>query len=454
MSCLSHTIAQSDPSWQEMIDKIKQAPSLAWMILAALQLGRAIGVKVVEEILNERGQAPDGGGVCPACGQKLASKGLKGREMLTLLGLVKWRRRVRVCPGECESEPVVASDVSLGLVPYQRTSVEVQWLACALAVFVPFALAAELFQLLTGVKVESKSIWNWVQDRGQQAMTQLESQLDALAEGQLPDEEALAAATQVLPLLLGADGVMVPFRPKAGSAQGKTVWREVKVAILARLAHRLSRTGQQVAHLTQRRLVAVLGDIDALSARFWLEAVRQGVLRSPQVVWLSDGGRGFWRLFDDRFAPYAIGILDFYHAAQNLWKGSKVWLDGRTQRARDWFTAARRLLRQGQAATVLTDIQAALAQQGLPPSAYQTLTALYHYLDKHRDHIDYAKFNALGLPIGSGMVESACKWLIQQRFKGVGMRWSENGFNHLLHLRLAWVNGRFDELFLLALPPT
>ncbi|MUL39273.1 hypothetical protein BWI75_24000 [Gloeocapsopsis sp. AAB1 = 1H9] len=45
----------------------------------------------------------------------------------------------------------------------------------------------------------------------------------------------------------------------------------------------------------------------------------------------------------------------------------------------------------------------------------------------------------MGLPIGSGMVESACKWLIQQRFKGVGMRWSEDGFNHLLHLRLAWL---------------
>jgi len=27
------------------------------------------------------------------------------------------------------------------------------------------------------------------------------------------------------------------------------------------------------------------------------------------------------------------------------------------------------------------------------------------------------------------------------------MRWSEDGFNHLLHLRLAWVNGRFDALF-------
>jgi hypothetical protein len=45
------------------------------------------------------------------------------------------------------------------------------------------------------------------------------------------------------------------------------------------------------------------------------------------------------------------------------------------------------------------------------------------------------------------MVESACKWLIQQRFKGVSMRWSEDSFNHLLLLRLAWPNDRFDDLF-------
>jgi hypothetical protein len=458
MSCLTNTIAQSDRTLQELIAKIKNAPSLAWLILAALQLGRVVAVKVAEEILNERGQASDEGGMCSECGQNLESKGLKRREMMILLGLVKWRRRVRGCPGQCASGQVVPSDVALGLQPYQRTSLEVQWLSCALAVFVPFEIAAVLFELLTGVKVASKSIWSWVQQSGQRAMTELEVQLEALTQGSLPEEEAIAATTKTLPLLLGVDGVMAPFRPKAGSPKGKTVWREVKVGILVRLGQRLTKTGQQVSQLTQRRLVAVLGDIDELNPGLWLEAVRQGVLSSQQVVWLSDGGRGFWRLFEARFANAcltgrATAILDFYHAAQNLWKGAKAWLDGRTQRARDWFRTTRHLLRRGQANEVLADIEAALTLEGLPDSAYQTLTNLYHYLDKHRDHIDYAKFKELGLPIGSGIVESACKWLIQQRFKGVGMRWSEDGFNHLLHLRLAWVNGRFDDLFALAVPP-
>jgi hypothetical protein len=52
-------------------------------------------------------------------------------------------------------------------------------------------------------------------------------------------------------------------------------------------------------------------------------------------------------------------------------------------------------------------------------------------VERHRDHSDEAQDKELGLPMGSGMVESACQWLIQQRFKGVGMRWSEDGFNHL-----------------------
>ena len=52
------------------------------------------------------------------------------------------------------------------------------------------------------------------------------------------------------------------------------------------------------------------------------------------------------------------------------------------------------------------------------------------------------------------MVESACKWLIQQRFKGGGMRWSADGFTPLFHLRLAWVNGSFEALFQLQLQPS
>jgi len=447
MSCLKASIFQVDSSLRELATAIESAPSLGIMMLTAWRLARQLAVKLVEEELAERAQRPTKWPRCEKCGKRLESKGFASRQLTGLIGTVRWKRREGRCPNRCEIGQVAPLDTELGLRLNQRTSAGLKRAACALAVFVPFEIAAVLLSLLTEVVVSPGTIWNWVQGAGQEAMTRLEQQLEALKNGEMPQEENIEAAVASLPLLIGADGVMVPFRPNDGQPNGCTVWREVKVAILARLSRRVTRTGKQASRLVRRRLVAVLGSIDDLSPRLWLEAVRQGNLSAKTVVWLCDGGRGFWRLFHERFEEHAQGILDFYHAAQNLWKGAKVWLDGRTTRSRHWFAQARRKLRRGKANEVLTDLQAALALDGLPESARKSLQNLYDYLDTHRDHIDYARFKALGLPIGSGLVESACKWLIQQRFKGVGMRWSKDGFNHLLHLRLAWVNGRFDDLF-------
>src|ERR671919_71022 len=133
-------------------------------------------------------------------------------------------------------------------------------------------------------------------------------------------------------------------------------------------------------------------------------------------------------------------------AAHPRWSGSVMAGGG--------FGWSRHRLRHGDPDDVLEDLLEALEVETLPETAIEALVKLYHYLNGHRDHIDYAKYEELGLPLGSGMVESACKWLIQQRFKGVGMRWSEEGFNHLLHLRLAWVNGSFEVLFQVQLQPS
>ena len=104
-------------------------------------------------------------------------------------------------------------------------------------------------------------------------------------------------------------------------------------------------------------------------------------------------------------------------------------------------------LRHGAPDNMLDGLHAALVLPDLSEEARKLLANAHEYLLAHRDHIDYALFKDLGLPIGSGLIESAVKWLIQQRFKCVGMRWSESGFDNLLELRVAWANDRFDDLF-------
>src|SRR5207302_1628220 len=60
------------------------------------------------------------------------------------------------------------------------------------------------------------------------------------------------SAVDALPLVIGADGVMVPVRPHPRTAKGKSRWREIKVAILARLGARLTREATRVTRLWQR----------------------------------------------------------------------------------------------------------------------------------------------------------------------------------------------------------
>ena len=453
MLCLHHSIRYDDPSLQRLLRAVADDPTLTTLILAAWQVARVLTVQLVEAVLTERARQPTAWPPCPACGSPLRSKGFASRQLTSLCGPIRWRRRVGRCPQRCDIPQVAPLDVALGVQPHQRTSGELQALGCALAVFVPFATAARLLGWYGGGVVSARAVWEWVQAAGRHAMALLQEELDTAAQGHEPRREPLATEHAALPLALGADGVMVPFRPEGGASRGKLRWREIKVGVLARLGQHRTRTGQVVTRLVQRRLVAVLGDIEALTPRLWLEAVRQGIRSAPQVVWLSDGGRGLWRLFAERFASHARGILDFYHAAQQLWRGAAAWLDGRTRQARRWFCWARHRLRHGMPDGVLTDLTEALDVEGLPATVQDTIRAVHAYLERHREHIDYAKYQELGLPLGSGMVESACKWLIQQRFKGVGMRWSEDGFNHLLHLRLAWVNGRFESLFDLTLSP-
>jgi len=417
-------------------------------VLATLRLAHALALMILESELNRRAREPVEWPNCSSCGSKLESKGFHHRSVLTLVGLVGWKRRVGRCPKGCRNQGFVPYDEVLAIAPHQQTSNELKHVACALSVFVPFAVSAKLLEMIAHVRVSPASIWHWVREAGHRAMRELDEELRKLAEGEGPCEENLESGLAALPLIVGADGVMAPFRRSGGSPAGKVDWREVKVGIFARLGKRINKTGKQITCLKHRRVVAVLGCGEMLGVRMVLAAIRQGMGAAKQVVWISDGGPWLWSIYQKHFARYGTGVLDFYHAVQNIWKATTACFDGATEEGKAWFGQARHMLRHRRSQAVLRGIQEAMKIKGLPESSCDALAKLYEYLNKHREHMDYARLKELGLPIGSGMVESACKWLIQQRFKGVGMRWSEDGFNHLLHLRLAWVNSSFDSLFL------
>jgi hypothetical protein len=345
-------------------------------------------------------------------------------------------------------------DEAIGVQRNQRSSDELMRLGCLLSLVMPYDLASWMLGQWSGLSISASTLWNWVQLKGADAAAELAEQLQAQAAGEAVPIEPLVAEIAALSLAIAADGVMVPFRPTPKTAKGKTKYQEIKVAILARLGERLNRAGKSLPQLLHRRVVAILGTVDDFIPVLQLEAKRQGFKSAPKVIWLSDGGRGFWRVYRTCFSHCAIGVLDFYHAAGHLWRATTALFgNSRSAEANAWFVKWRHQLRHGKHQQVLADLTRFVNTDAFTGKSLTTLLQVQAYFQRHHRHIHYQKFEQQQIPLGSGMVESTCKWLIQQRFKGVGMRWSEPGFNHLLALRVAWTNQRFDALFPTVTPP-
>jgi len=415
--CLLASIGASAPMLQESLTAVQSAATMDELIEAVTRLTRELGVLIVEAVLAERASRATEWPECPQCGRRLRSKGWRSRELGTSLGRVRWWRRVGRCPGGCRISQVAPLDGLLAVTAHQRHSIELMKKATVLAVFVPLATAQAILVRLSGVALAASTVWNWIQATGRRAAARLQAELDRCEAGQAPEREPMAATSEQLLMLIGADGVMVPFRPQGGSPKGAAVWREVKVGVITRLAERRNRSGRIVTALRQRRLVAVLGDIDRLARRLKLEALRQGLADACRAVWISDGARGLWRVYREHLAPYGVqGVLDFYHTVGQLWTAAEPWFHWLPS-AQAWLAQARHRLRHGGAAELVVELQAEAQRYYRVPEDQHVLGRVAEFLRRHLTHLDYAAFKAAGLPIGSGFVESAVKWLIQQRLE-------------------------------------
>jgi hypothetical protein len=127
--------------------------------------------------------------------------------------------------------------------------------------------------------------------------------------------------------------------------------------------------------------------------------------------------------------------VDFYHAAERISTLAEA-LFGSGRQASAWAEKQRRILKHktGGSCRVVQSALALRRRHGLAGSEKKFDEAL-NYLRKYRRWMDYAQYVRLGLPIGSGVTEAACKTLIGYRFKQSGMRWLREQGQHVLNLR-------------------
>ena len=159
----------------------------------------------------------------------------------------------------------------------------------------------------------------------------------------------------------------------------------------------------------------------------WVAWVNQQPLASP-LVCLGDGHDGIWNLFE-QIGPQIQRreILDWYHLVENLGKvgGSKQRLD-----------AVETCLWQG-------DVEGAVKL--FDDWKHERVDNFMAYLRKHRHRIvNYSYYQAEGISIGSGEIESTVKQL-GRRMKLSGVQWNENNVPQVLKQRSAYLNGQFSK---------
>jgi hypothetical protein len=172
------------------------------------------------------------------------------------------------------------------------------------------------------------------------------------------------------------------------------------------------------------------------------EVHRRGVETAGCVAGVVDGS-DWCQQFLQAHRPDAVRILDFPHGAQRLSDVAEaVWGPG--EPARTWAAAQRTVLHDGDPATVLATIRA-LPLAATSEAASRVRPEVLGYLEPRLAQMQYATFRAQGLPIGSGIVESANKLVVEARLKGAGRRWAEDHVTPMVALRGAVCSGRWDE---------
>jgi hypothetical protein len=166
---------------------------------------------------------------------------------------------------------------------------------------------------------------------------------------------------------------------------------------------------------------------------------------SEQIVHyvaLTDGNRGLKNRVQQDLPHFTL-IVDIIHVTEYLWEVANTLL-GETHPMRDaWMQDALRCLLEDDLDRLLSHLDYQLT--GLKQHQRTTLEKAILYLNNNRDYMHYQHYLAQGYPIGTGVIEGACRHLVKDRFERAGMRWSMDGAQVMLDLRAVYLNSDWDD---------
>lgn len=241
-----------------------------------------------------------------------------------------------------------------------------------------------------------------------------------------------------------ADGTGISMRRrelrlvKGKGADGKAKTREAKVGAIFTMHPVPDAPDERMRDCDSTTYVATIDRKDSFAKRLRQEFDRRFTAAPAVTLFIGDGAAWLWSIRRTHF-PFAVEILDFYHAAEHLeavldlagFKGAE-----RKRTFKKW----RKWLKLGKVEELIHVAEA------LVNNTKEGVKAV-GYFKKNKGRMKYNEYLAKGWFIGSGVVESGCKTVLGKRFKQSGMIWSKKGLRALLQFRIAYKSGRYNEMW-------
>jgi hypothetical protein len=138
-------------------------------------------------------------------------------------------------------------------------------------------------------------------------------------------------------------------------------------------------------------------------------------------------------------------VVDFIHVLGYLWKAGKA-LNGDvpSEEIEAWVNERAERVLYGEACLVAAGIRRSATCRSLRGNARKIVDKCANYLLNHREYLRYDEYLRDGLPIATGVIEGACRSLVQDRMDITGARWGLEGAEAVLKLRSLRASGDFD----------
>ena len=270
---------------------------------------------------------------------------------------------------------------------------------------------------------------------------------DACLDSDLPELCANAARGDDV-LIVMMDGWMARFRGERWaeaeeSRTGHVDWHESKSAVVFRLSQAVDVSDTRRTIVEKHVVIAPPETTpEAFGGMVEAAAKRMGMLRAKKTYVIMDGGTYLWNVFDLTFSALAEATLDYYHASQHLGVlADFLFAHEKDLAAKEkWLEARRHELKHEGAKSLMDALKEIELKKVRGREARKAVRRETAYFEKHEEHMDYPRNQKLGIPIGSGAMESQCSQN-QNRFKRRGQFWSDDGFASFVKAYVRYANG-------------